>query len=218
MKCLQLAIDGPAGAGKSSVSKLVAERLKLSHVDTGAMYRAVTLEALKRGINLSNEDDFSFVKDIQIDQKNERIYLNNTDVSTEIRSKKVTLNVSLVARHRIVRESMVLIQREIASKSSIVMDGRDIGYHVLPNADLKIYLNASIQKRAERRRLEILEKGHDVDLELIIKEIEERDMKDSNRELNPLRKADDAIEVDTTDLTIEQTVDEIVLLARKRGF
>ncbi|QVK20327.1 (d)CMP kinase [Mycoplasmatota bacterium] len=217
MKKFQLAIDGPAGAGKSSVSRKVAEALNINHIDTGAMYRAVTLEALKKNIDLTNESNYDFIDDINIDYRNNSIYLNGKCVDKEIRSNEIANNVSIVARQKIVRDKMVEIQRDLAEKGSVVMEGRDIGYHVLPNADLKIFLNASIEKRAERRYLEIIKSGTNVELSQLIIEIKERDKKDSTRKLNPLKKANDAVEVDTTNLTIEESIEKIIMLARKRG-
>ncbi|XMB66538.1 (d)CMP kinase [Mycoplasmatota bacterium zrk1] len=217
MKKFQLAIDGPAGAGKSSVSRKVAEALNINHIDTGAMYRAVTLEALRKNIDLINESNYDFIDDINIDYKNNSIYLNGKCVDKEIRSNEIANNVSIVARQKKVRDKMVEIQRDLAEKGSVVMEGRDIGYHVLPNADLKIFLNASIEKRAERRYLEIIKSGTNVELSQLIIEIKERDKKDSTRKLNPLKKANDAVEVDTTNLTIEESIEKIIMLARKRG-
>lgn len=212
----QVAIDGPAGSGKSSISKKIAEQLGFSHVDTGAMYRAVTLEALNRGIDLKH-DDYEFVHDIEIEYRNNSIYLNGQNVNEAIRKDEVSHNVSEVASKPIVRETMAILQRKAASKGNIIMDGRDIGYHVLPNADLKVFLNASVEVRAERRYKELIRSGNETDLETIKKEIIRRDNLDSTRKLNPLKKAEDAIEIDTTNLTMEEVIDKITGLIKKGG-
>jgi len=216
MSKFQLAIDGPAGAGKSSVSKEVAKRLGLDHIDTGAMYRAVTLQGLRLGIDFKTETDFTFVEDIDIDYKNNSIYLNGECVDKEIRTSLVANNVSVVAKQKIVRDKMVFIQKQIAENSNIVMDGRDIGYNVLPNADLKIFLNASLEIRAKRRLKDIQATGIDIELSELMKQIQERDEKDSTRKINPLKKAEDAIELDTTNMNVEQSVEAIISLTRKR--
>lgn len=212
----QVAIDGPAGSGKSSISKRIAEALKFSHIDTGAMYRAVTLEAINREIDLVN-DDYSFVNEIQIEYKDNSIYLNGKNVNEDIRKEIVSHNVSEVSTKKIVRESMANLQRKAASKGNIIMDGRDIGYFVLPNANLKIYLNASVEERALRRYKELNKSGNETDLETIKKEIIRRDNLDSTRELNPLKKAEDAIEIDTTNLSMEEVIDKITCLIKKGG-
>ncbi len=216
MSKFQLAIDGPAGAGKSSVSKEVAKRLGLDHIDTGAMYRAVTLQGLRLGIDFKTETDFTYVEDIDIDYKNNSIYLNGECVDKEIRTSLVANNVSVVAKQKIVRDKMVFIQKQIAENSNIVMDGRDIGYNVLPNADLKIFLNASLEIRAKRRLKDIQATGIDIELSELMKQIQERDEKDSTRKINPLKKAEDAIELDTTNMNVEQSVEAIISLTRKR--
>lgn len=212
----QVAIDGPAGSGKSSISKIIAERLGFSHIDTGAMYRAVTLEALNRKIDLTN-DDYLFIKEIKIEYKNNSIFLNGKNVDVEIRSEAVTQNVSEVSTKKIVRESMADLQRQAASQGNIIMDGRDIGYYVLPNANVKIYLNASVEERALRRYKELIRSGNETDLETIKQEIIRRDNLDSTRELNPLKKAEDAIEIDTTNLSMEEVIDKITGLINKGG-
>ncbi len=212
----QVAIDGPAGSGKSSISKLIANKLGFSHIDTGAMYRAVTLEALNRGIDLSN-DSYDFVHEITIEYKDNSIYLNGENVDEAIRSERVSHNVSEVSTKQIVRETMATLQRNAASKGKIIMDGRDIGYFVLPNANVKIYLNASVEERALRRYKELIRSGNDTNLETIKKEIIRRDNLDSTRELNPLKKADDAIEIDTTNLSMEEVIDKITCLIKRGG-
>ena len=211
-----VAIDGPAGSGKSSISKLVAQKRKFIHLDTGAMYRAVTLEALNRKIDLADEKCYDFLNDISIIYKDSKTYLNGVDVSKEIRSELVTANVSTVAKLKVVRDKMVFFQRESAKTGKVIVDGRDIGTVVLPNADLKIFLTASAEERAKRRFLENKEMGIDIDYETILKEIKERDYKDSNREIAPLKKASDAIELDTTKMTIAEVCNFIIKLIDER--
>ncbi len=211
MKNFQVAIDGPAGSGKSTISKLVAKKLNFSHIDTGAMYRAVTLEALNRNINFEDEEQYDFLNELAIEYKDGIIYLNGIDVSTEIRLPNVTANVSAVSKMKVVRDSMSLLQKQAAQKGCVVMDGRDIGYVVLPNANVKIFLTASVEERARRRVIQ-----ENVDYETILKDIQERDFKDSNRELAPLKQASDAILLDTTSLTIDDVVEKIINLVNER--
>lgn len=210
-----IAIDGPAGAGKSTIAKLVANRLNVIYVDTGAMYRAVALYCIECGIDYNNKEDIENILehiDIKIIYKNnsQHIILNNKDVSDLIRTGEVSKGASAVATIYSVRIKMVELQRNIAKEESVVMDGRDIGTHVLPNADLKIFLMASAEERARRRCSELMEKGIRCDFEQIKKEIEERDENDSTREFSPLKKAEDAIEIDTTELSIEEVVKNII--------
>ncbi|MFI3251537.1 MAG: (d)CMP kinase [bacterium] len=212
MKNFQVAIDGPAGSGKSTISKIVAKKLEFSHIDTGAMYRAVTLEALNRNIDVDNEEEYGFLANIKVEYSNNLILLNGVDVSKEIRKTEVTANVSAVSRLKVVRDAMVDLQKYTASKGCVVMDGRDIGYVVLPNADVKVFLTASVEERAKRRMLE----EENATYEEILNDIKVRDHKDSTREISPLKQADDAILLDTTSLTIDQVVEEIINLVKKR--
>ena len=211
-----VAIDGPAGSGKSSISKIVAKRLGFTHLDTGAMYRAVTLEALKRGINLENENEYDFLDNISIIYKNDITYLNGKDVSKEIRTEEVTNNVSTPSKIKKVRDKMVHFQRKSCEVGKVLVDGRDIGTVVMPDANLKIFLTASAEERAKRRCKENSLVGLESDYETILKEIKERDFKDSTREIAPLKKADDAIEIDTTSLTIDEVVEKIINLINGR--
>lgn len=211
MKNFQVAIDGPAGSGKSTISKLVAEKLNFNHIDTGAMYRAVTFEALNRNIDIDNEEEYGFLKDIEVEYTNGVMKLNGVDVSKEIRSSIVTANVSAVSKLKVVRESMVYLQQQVAKTGCVLMDGRDIGYVVLPNADIKVFLTASIEERAKRRCIE-----NNEDFEAIKEEIIQRDFKDSNREISPLKQADDAILIDTTSLNIDEVIEKIVNLINER--
>lgn len=216
MDNFQVAIDGPAGSGKSTISKKVCDLLGFVHIDTGAMYRAVTLEALNRGIDLENSSEYDFLEDTNIIYENDKIFLNGKSVGREIRSTRVADNVSTVAKMAVVRNAMVKLQQKAASFGKIVMDGRDIGYVVLPNADVKIFLTASVEERAKRRYKEVIEQGRNEKFEDILENIKSRDFKDSNRELNPLRQAEDAILLDTTNMTIDEVVLEIVRIINER--
>ncbi|VEU80693.1 (d)CMP kinase [Haploplasma axanthum] len=216
MKEFHVAIDGPAGSGKSTISSQIAQKLGWIHVDTGAMYRAVTLYALENQVNLNNEDSYQFLDNVKIDYQDDKILLNGKDVSREIRSEEVTNNVSLVSSFPYVREKMVFIQQKAAKGKNIIMDGRDIGTVVLPNAKLKIFLTANVEERAKRRYNEQLIKGVTVDFEELVNDIAIRDKKDSTRKESPLKKAVDACVIDTTYLTIEQVVDKIINLIEKK--
>ncbi len=212
MENFQLAIDGPAGSGKSTISKIVADKLNFSHLDTGAMYRSVTLEALNRKIDINNEKEYDFLNEIIVRYNNGKIFLNGKDVSKEIREPHVTQNVSAVSKLKIVRDSMVHLQQQAAKNGCIVMDGRDIGYVVLPNANLKVFLTASIEERARRRLLQ----ETNVTFEEILNDIKIRDEKDSSRELSPLKQAEDAILIDTTNISIDEVVEKIISLVNER--
>jgi cytidylate kinase len=213
-----IAIDGPAGSGKSTTAKKVATRLNLMHLDTGAMYRAVALYILSKDIAepyLTNHILMTQLLDeieIKFSNDTNNIFLNGKDVSIEIRENSVSEFVSEVSAISLVRERMVLLQREIATGNNVVLEGRDIGTRVFPNADLKIYLNANINERGQRRFKELVERGEKTTLEAVIQNIELRDLKDSSREHSPLEKAKGAIEIDTTKLSIDAQVNEIVSL------
>ena len=216
MDNFQVAIDGPAGSGKSTISKQVCNILGFVHIDTGAMYRAVTLEALNRGVDLENPNSYDFLDEITISYENDKIFLNGKSVGREIRSSRVADNVSTVAKMAVVRHKMVELQQRAAQTGRIIMDGRDIGYVVLPNADVKIFLTASVEERARRRFLENQAHGKEETYEEILESIIARDYKDSHRDLNPLRQASDAILLDTTNLTIDEVVMEIVRIIKER--
>ncbi len=221
MRNYSIAIDGPAGAGKSSVAKAIAKKLNFVYVDTGAMYRAFGLYYLRKGISLEMEEDVNKeVSNVTIEMINKddgvKIYLNGDDVTTAIRTEEASRGASKVSVYPMVREKMVKLQQEIAKKTNVIMDGRDIGTVVLPNATLKIYLTASTDVRAERRYLEQTEKGIKVDLSEIKKDIEERDYRDMHRSTSPLKQADDAILVDTSDMNKEEVIEEILNLCRKK--
>ncbi|MBC6975574.1 (d)CMP kinase [Bacillus sp. Xin] len=214
-KRISIAIDGPAAAGKSTVAKIVAKELSYVYIDTGAMYRTLTYAALEKSVDIENEKSLMAVlKDVNIEfqqgENTQLVFLNGQDVSEAIRTPNVTNRVSIVAKHRLVREEMVRRQQALAEKGGVVMDGRDIGTHVLPNAEVKIFMLASVQERAERRHLENTKKGFASSLEQLKKEIAERDKLDSEREVSPLKKANDALELDTTSLSIEEVVRKIM--------
>lgn len=215
MAHVQIAIDGPAGAGKSTIAKKVAKLLNITYIDTGAMYRAITYKALNKNVNIQNEDEIiQIAKESHIDFFQENIYLDNNILNEEIRSVEVSNNVSHIAKIKEVRQILVDIQRQIASGQDVIMDGRDIGTHVLPNANMKIFLTASVEERAHRRYMELKDKGADVNIEEIKKDIITRDKIDSEREAAPLVKAEDAIVIDTTGLSIDDVVDRILSLLK----
>ena len=218
---VNIAIDGPAGAGKSTVAKLVSEELGFLYIDTGAMYRALTLAALRKNVNTLNEIELSHLLStchiqLLVDQKGSRVLLNEEDVTEDIRSTEVNQNVSLVSSYQSVREEMVERQRQLAIKTNSVLDGRDIGTYVLPNAQLKIFLTASVTERARRRHEEQLSKGMPSDYEQLKADIAKRDELDSTRAFAPLKKAEDAIEIDTTTLSISEVAQAITDLAKER--
>lgn len=212
----KIAIDGPAGSGKSTISKKLCSKLNFEHIDTGAMYRAITLKALRHGINLENEEEYDFLENTTIELEHDKIFLDGEDVSKEIRSVEVTTNASTPAKLGRVRTCLVDLQRKIAESKNVIMDGRDIGSVVLPNADLKIYLDATPECRAERRRLERSLAGVEKSFEETLQEIIVRDYKDSTRAISPLKVADDAIVIDSSNLTIEEVINKIIGLVNER--
>ena len=215
-KTIIVAIDGPAGAGKSTVAKALAGRLNFSYIDTGAMYRALTLKALREKINFENEDALvQLARKTSIDlqgnpQNGLKVLLDGNDVSAEIRTIEVTNSTFHVARAPKVREVLVTWQREIGRKKNIVMEGRDIGTVVFPQARYKFYLDAESDVRAQRRIKELQEKGKDVDAQKIKNELKERDHKDRSRTAGPLKKAEDAIYIDSTNLSADQVVEKMM--------
>lgn len=223
-KALVIAVDGPAGAGKSTVAQAVAKRLGYVYIDTGAMYRALTLQAARCGVSPDDGDalvrllentDIRLVNHPEAKEKN-RVLLNGEDVTEAIRSPEVSDAVSKVASHPDVRKHMVRMQQALAAEGGVVMDGRDIGTTVLPKAELKVYLTADVRARAERRWRELRAAGHDVDLEEVYKAILERDRQDKERAESPLRAADDAVIIDSTDCPIEEVVNKVLELAAER--
>jgi len=210
-----IAIDGPAGSGKSTIAKLIAEDLGLVYLDTGAMYRLVTLKALNEGILGDFEKIKKMLNNLNIDIKENGFYLDNIDVSDEIRKPIVSENVSDIAAIREVREKMVDLQRKFSESKNVILDGRDIGTVVFPNANVKIFLVADAKERANRRYKELVKKGENVKIEEIYENILKRDEIDSTRKESPLKKAEDAIEVDTTSKNIEEVKNEILNIYSK---
>lgn len=211
MNNLVIAVDGPAGAGKSTIAKIIAKKLNINYIDTGAMYRAITYKCLKNNVNINNEEEvIKIAQNTDIDFRDNNLYLDKNIVNEEIRTIEVSNNVSNVAKIKEVRYLMVDVQREIGKRNSVILDGRDIGSYVFPNADYKFYLIATPNERGMRRFKELKEKGYDTSLEEIIKDIIRRDEIDSNREFAPLVKAEDAIEIDTTGKSIDEVVDFVL--------
>lgn len=213
MKPIQVAIDGPAGAGKSTIARILAKDLGLVYLDTGAMYRAVGYKAHMRGIDTSDEAALAaMVEDTRLEvvlegvDADQRILLDGEDVSAQIRTPEASLYASDVSRFAPVREKLVSWQRQIAEGTGVLMDGRDIGTHVLPHADHKFFLTASSKERARRRVAQMAEKGISCDFDEILQQIEARDYQDSHRAVSPLRRAEDAVEVDCTAMSIEEVV------------
>ena len=219
MKTYSIAIDGPAASGKSTAAKGVAKALDFLYLDTGAMYRAITLYMIEKGLDTRSEEDAKSILDevTMREDKNGHIFLNERDVTERVREEDVTKLVSYACAHKAVRERLVALQREMAKGESVIMDGRDIGTVVLPDATLKVYQVASVESRAKRRYLEELSKGKEASLDEIQKDIERRDYIDSHREHSPLRKAEDAILLDTSDLTIQEEIDAILSLFREKA-
>ena len=198
-----VAIDGPAGSGKSTIAKLIAKKFNFTYIDTGAMYRMITLYLLENNIDLDDLKEIEKVlKNINLDMQGDKFYLNDVDVSTNE-------NVSKVASIKIVRDSLVNLQRKISNNKNVILDGRDIGTVVFPSAKVKIFLVAAAEERARRRYNEFLEKKVEITYDEVLKSLKERDYIDSTRKESPLKKADDAIELDTTNLTIEDVINFI---------
>ncbi|WP_018660442.1 (d)CMP kinase [Heyndrickxia acidiproducens] len=221
MKKINIAIDGPAAAGKSTAAKKVAEKLNYIYIDTGAMYRSLTYKALQRRENLEDGQalaDLLYQTSIELQpgEKGQLVFVDGKDVTAKIRERDVTNSVSIVSKHRVVREEMVKRQQALASGGGVVMDGRDIGTQVLPDAELKIFLLASADERAQRRHAENLAKGYPSDLSELKSEIERRDKLDSEREVSPLCKAADAIALDTTSMGIDEVVSRMLELAQEK--
>ena len=212
-----IAIDGPAGSGKGTVAKLVSKRLNFANIDTGAMYRCVALKMVENKIGIEELDKIhKILEEIEIDFEGEKVFLNGKDVSKEIRTVEISNFVSPVSTIGFIREKMVDFQRKLSTGKNIVMEGRDIGTVVFPNADLKIYLDATPEERARRRVSQNTENNIKSNYEQILKDIIERDKRDSSRDISPLKKAEDAIAIDSTNLTIEEVVSKIIDLAKSK--
>lgn len=217
-----VAIDGPAGSGKGTITKLVGKKLNLIYIDTGAMYRCVTLECLNKNVKIEETEKLEqILEDIDIEFLSEndeqKVFLNGEDVTLKIRSKEVNEYVSPVSTVKIVRTKMTDLQRKMAASKDVIMEGRDIGTTVFPNADVKVYLDATPEERASRRYKQNIENGITTGYEEILANVKERDYIDSHREISPLRQAEDAIYVDSTHMTIEEVVSEIerIILSKK---
>ena len=221
MKNFDVAIDGPSGAGKSSLARRCAAELGLLYVDTGAIYRTVGLAALRRGVDRKDEQAVAAIlPELEIgmgyENGEQRMFLNGEDVSREIRMPEISMCASDVSAHAVVRDFLMEMQRKLARENMVIMDGRDIGTVVLPDAKLKIYLTASAEARAERRMKELLAKGVETDFDQVLQDILRRDEQDMNREVAPLRQAEDAVRVDTTELDFDQSFELLCSIIRQR--
>ena len=217
-----IAIDGPAGAGKSSIAKVLAKRLNFIYVDTGALYRAVGYFVVSKGISTTDAEkvcECLNLIDVQLKYVDgqQRVFINGSDVTEHIRTAEISMAASNVSAIPKVREFLFDLQQNIAKTNNVVMDGRDIGTVVLPNADVKIFLTASAEERARRRHTELVEKGQNISFEDVLKDVKTRDHNDSTRAAAPLKQADDAILVDTTELDFEQSVEELYNIAKRIG-
>ena len=210
-----VAIDGPAGAGKSTIAKAVAKKMNLIYVDTGAMYRAMALYMLRENVDVEDEDEVGIkcvTADITIAYENgeQVVYLNGENVNAYLRTEKVGNTASVTSKNPKVREKLVELQQKLAKEADVVMDGRDIGTVVLPNAQTKIYLTASVEVRAKRRYDELMAKGETADIKEIAADIADRDYRDMHREISPLKQAEDAVLLDTSDMDIESVIGKVI--------
>jgi len=218
---LNLAMDGPVGAGKSTIAAAVAQRLGILHLDTGAMYRAVGLTALRRGVDLSDERAVSELcgqlrMDVSHESDGQHTLVDGEDVTAHLRTQEVSMVASTVAKYAGVRRAMVAIQQRLAAEKPMLLDGRDIGTRVLPNATVKIFLTASAEERARRRYEELRRKGAADTYEQVLVDLRRRDDQDTHRAVDPLRAAEDAVIVDTTELTFDQVVEEILRIVKEK--
>lgn len=219
-KIIKIALDGPSGSGKSTIAKKLSKKLNILYLDTGAMYRATALKAISLGIDTFDENGVkTFIDDINLEIKyidgTQHTMLDGEDVSERIREPHVSMAASNISSLKCVRLKMVEMQRKIASQMSCVLDGRDIGSYVLPDAEFKFYITASVDVRANRRFMELSLKGHKVDFNELKKEIEQRDYNDKNRDFSPLVKAKDAIEIDTSYMTVDQVIGKVLSIIEK---
>jgi len=220
MRRINIAIDGPAGAGKSTISKHLSKMLGYIHIDTGAMYRAIGLKVLRNNISSNDREKIINVLnktdiDVKLVNGNQLIFLDGEDITEKIREPEVSMYASDVSKIKEVREKLVKLQQDLAKNKGVVMDGRDIGTHVLPDAELKIFLTATPEERAKRRYLELINKGFEVDYYKLLDEIKQRDLNDSTRQFAPLRMAEDAILIDSTNMTVEEVLQKIVEIFKK---
>ncbi len=212
----KIAIDGPSASGKSTIAKILASKLKFVHVDSGQMFRAITVLALNLKINLANEKEYSFLNNLTLSFKNNSIYANGRDLTNATHTPEIDKNVSLVSSLKCVREFVLNTLTKIIANENVVMDGRDIGTVVMPDADLKVFLTASVETRAERRFLENQEKNIHIPLKEIEADLRSRDFKDTNRKIAPLKQATDAVFLDTSYLTIEEVANKIESLYKEK--
>ena len=214
---LRVAIDGPGGTGKSTIAKAVAEKLGLEYVDTGAMYRSIALKTIRKGVDPENElAVVEMLSDTEIDFNDNKVYLDGEDVSGLIRTNEISMQASVISKLGPVRAKVDEVSKRLASTKNVVMEGRDIGTAVIPDAEVKVFMTAAAEVRARRRYNQLLEQGKSANLEQIKEEIEMRDYQDSHREINPLKQAEDAVFLDTSDMTIEENIDAICDLISER--
>lgn len=215
--CISIAIDGPSAAGKSTLAKKIAKELNYTYIDTGAMYRCVALYAKQNNISFNNQEEIIKLLDtINIHLENNKVYLNDTEVTSTIRTNELSMGASIVSQYHQVRIKMVKLQQDMAKTQSVVMDGRDIGTFVLPYADVKIFLIAQVEQRGERRYKENIERNIASSKEQILEELKRRDYQDTHRDFAPLKKANDAIEVDSSNLSIEETFDKVLKIIKDK--
>ena len=217
-RIISIAIDGPSAAGKSTLAKKIAKYLNYTYIDTGAMYRCVALNAKQNNIDFQDQENvIKLLDNIDIRLDNGKVFLNNVEVTNTIRTNELSMGASLVSQYHDVRLKMVSLQQKMAQTQNVVMDGRDIGTYVLPKADVKIFLIANVNQRADRRYKENIEKGIKSSYEDCLDNVNKRDYIDSHRSFCPLHPADDSIEINTTDMTIDEVVNEILKIAKERG-
>ena len=213
---LRIAIDGPSGAGKSTIAKKVAEDLSIDYIDTGAMYRAIAYKILENHIGLEQKEELeALLSHTEVDLQRTKVLLDGKDISDQIRTPQISKMASDCSALPQVREKLVSLQRKMAQEKSVIMDGRDIGTNVLVDAEFKFFLTATVEERARRRYKELMEKGQEVSLEQVEEDIRKRDHNDSTRKLNPLRKAEDAIEIDSTLMSIDEVAEKILSIVRR---
>ena len=216
---INVAIDGPAGAGKSTVAKAAAKELGYIYVDTGALYRTIALNAVRNGVIDDNDKIIEMLKDTEVELKYidgvQAVYLNGEDVSSLIRTPEISMGASNVSAIPKVREFLLELQRDIARKNNVIMDGRDIATVVLPNADVKIFLFASPECRAQRRYKELIEKGEDVKYEDVLADVNQRDYQDSHREIAPLKPSEDSVMCDTSELNLEESIQAVINIVKE---
>lgn len=216
-----IAIDGPAGAGKSSIAKAVSKKLGIIYLDTGALYRALGYYFLKKNISVENSLEIeNIINECEIkllydNSRGYKIFVNGKRVDEFIRNNKISMAASIISKNVVVRKFLLKIQRDFAKKSSVVMDGRDIGTVVLPDADLKIFLTASLEVRAKRRFEQLLRNGYNVKLEKVLNDIKKRDSNDTKRKISPLKVADDAVVIDSSNLSLKESVEKVISLVEK---